>query len=82
MELIIITPLYQQTYHIEWLEIRTPIGSFVIQPGHAPTVLVLMPQQKVTFGLLPSGKRESLMIQQGTVHITRTCATLLLNERA
>lgn len=81
MELIIITPLYQQTYHVEWLEIRTPTGSFVIQPGHVPTVLVLMPHQKVTFGL-PNGKRESLMIQQGTAHITRTSATLLLNERA
>ena len=79
MELTLVTPLRKQTYAIVWLEINTPAGNFVIQPGHVPTVLTLSPQEKITF-CLTNGKHESIMIKQGIAHITRDSATMLINE--
>lgn len=79
MDLTIITPISHQTFAIAWLELATTAGNFVIQPGHAPTVLTLTPAEKVTF-CLANGKRDSIVVSQGIAHITRTTATLLLNE--
>jgi len=79
MDLIIITPVQELIYGITWLEINTPVGNFVIQPGHAPTVLTLAANEKITF-CLKNGKRESMPIKQGVVHITRTAATIIMNE--
>ena len=80
MELIIISPTYRHTYTITWLEINTPAGNFVIQPEHAPSIMTLSPHEKITF-CLKNGKRESITIRQGVVHITRTDATILLNDQ-
>lgn len=81
MELTIITPTSAQKISIAWLEINTPVGNFVIQPGHAPMVVTLSPKEKVMYGL-ENGKRESIMVNLGTAHITRTAVTLLLNVSA
>jgi F0F1-type ATP synthase epsilon subunit len=79
MDLTIVCPLEHKTLSITWLEINTAVGNFVIQPGHVPTIMTLTPGEKVTF-CLSNGKRESMLIKHGIVHITRTSATLILNE--
>ncbi len=79
MELVLISPLQKQTFSITWLEINTAVGNFVIQPGHAPMIVTLTPHEKLTF-CLDNGKRESIIVHQGVAHITRTSASILLNE--
>ena len=79
MKLYIITPFSKKTLEIAWLELNTPAGSFVIQPGHAPTILTLAPQKEVRL-CLKSGKQESFVAKQGIADITRTTATILLSE--
>ncbi len=79
MKLTIISPYEKKVYAISWIELNTPVGNFVIQPGHVPTVLTLSPGEKITFGLA-NGKRESCTVHQGIAHITRDSATILLNE--
>lgn len=79
MKFTIISPYEKTTYAISWIELNTPVGNFVIQPGHAPTILTLSPGEKITFGLA-NGKRESLIIKQGIAHVTRDSATILLSE--
>jgi len=64
---------------ISWLEIDTVVGNFVIRPGHAPTVLMLDPGKPIIF-CLSNGKQETLSIGKGIVEITRTKATVLINE--
>ena len=79
MKFTTISP-YDKTVHaISWIELNTPTGNFVIQPGHAPTVLTLTSGEKVTFGLA-NGKRESFVVTRGIVHITRDSVMILLNE--
>jgi F0F1-type ATP synthase epsilon subunit len=79
MELSIITPTYKKLYAIAWIELETTAGNFVIQPGHAPTILLLTPNNNALF-CLSNGKQESVMIKEGGIaHIERNSATLLLN---
>jgi F0F1-type ATP synthase epsilon subunit len=79
MKLHIISPIDKKTYTIAWLEINTPIGNFVIQPGHIPTMLTLSPHKPLIFRLR-TGKQETLLVQQGFVDITRDVATVLLSQ--
>lgn len=79
MKLLIVSPFAKKSFDVAWIELNTPIGNFVIQPGHAPMVLTLSPYKEITF-CLTSGKQESFAIKQGIIDITRTQATLLLSE--
>lgn len=79
MELKIVSPQETKTHTILWLEALTSDGSFVIQPGHAPTILVLLPNKEMTFGL-KNGKRESIMVSRGILEVGRRKATLLINQ--
>jgi F0F1-type ATP synthase epsilon subunit len=79
MDFTIISPLSKKTYPVNWIEINTPKGNFVIQPGHAPMIISLSKKRPLTFGL-KTGKRESITIQEGIISITRTHATLITNQ--
>ncbi len=79
MTLHIVCPSYNKKVEIVWLELNTDIGNFVIQPGHAPTVLILSKDKKVTY-CLTTGKQESLDVTHGIVDIERTQATMIISE--
>ena len=79
MNFIIISPSSKKIYPVMWIEINTPQGNYVIQPGHAPMIMSLSAKRPLAFGL-ENGKRESIMIQEGTISITRTDATLITNQ--
>jgi F0F1-type ATP synthase epsilon subunit len=76
---MIATPLSRRMVNVAWLEVNTPVGNFVIQRGHAPTIMALEPGKPVVY-CLKNGKQESLIINRGVVEITRDSATLLVNE--
>lgn len=80
MMLSVVTPLRTLHYEVAWLEINTNVGNFVIQKGHAPTILVLQPRQEIIFRL-KNGKEESIMAQSGVVEVTREQSTVILNEQ-
>jgi len=79
MELTVITPHETAEYSIVWLELNTPTGNLVIQPGHAPTILILASHQPAVFRL-KNGKQESVTIRHGIADIRRDRATLVVNE--
>ena len=79
MKLFVISPFGKKYFDIAWIELNTPVGNFVIQPGHAPMMLTLSANKEIIF-CLNSGKQESFVIKQGIIDITRTSATLFLNE--
>lgn len=79
MDLTILYPSGKKHYEITWLEINTPKGNFVIQPGHTPMIISLSPKRALTFSLL-NGQRESITIQEGVISITRTDATVITNQ--
>lgn len=79
MNLFIMSPTAQHTYHVAWVEINTPAGNFIIQPGHAPTIFILSAQKPIIFRL-ENGKQEELMMHHGGImDVTRTSATILFS---
>lgn len=79
MKLTIVSPFAKKSFDIAWIEVNTPVGNFVVQPGHAPMVITLSPHKEVTI-CLQSGKQQTFLIKQGIVDITRTTVTLLSSE--
>jgi len=79
MELSIITPNETADYVIEWIELNTPTGNIVIQPGHTPMILILESDKPAVFRL-ENGTQESITVRQGIADIRRDRATLVINE--
>lgn len=79
MKLIIKTPRSSQEYDTAWVEINTSTGNIVIQPGHAPTIIVLSPLMPFIFKMI-NGKQETLMITRGIIEISRTQVVALLSD--
>jgi F0F1-type ATP synthase epsilon subunit len=73
------TPLSKRLVNVAWLELNTAVGNFVIERGHAPTIIALAPGKPLIY-MLKNGKQESLIVNRGVVEITRTTAIVLMNE--
>ncbi len=71
-------PVYE--YEISWLELDTTTGNYVIQPGHAPMILILTPDSKVTCCLVRNGEQKLFIIRDGIVHIKRDGIILSYNS--
>ena len=79
MEFRIITPQETLVYAVAWIEVNTPAGNFVIQPGHAPTILTLTQGKEMSFRLV-NGKQESIHVERGILEVARNSATLIVNK--
>lgn len=79
MELIIVTPSGKQVHAVSWVEINTPTGNYVIQPGHVPTAFTLSANKPLVYSLT-NGKQASLMIENAIVDVSRTSVLVLMNK--
>ena len=66
MKLIIISILQTIEHEIAWVEANTPLGNFVIQPNHAPLMLLLSAQKECLY-CLSTGKQESFIPERGGI---------------
>lgn len=80
MQLHIVSPTLKKTYETEWFECNTAQGNFVIQPEHAPTVLILSPNSQVIFMAQNSQANIIIIVKQGIVEITRQEITLIITQ--
>ena len=79
MKFSLIGPDIKKTYEVLWLEVETSLGNFVIQSGHAPLILIVKAHHEIIF-CLKNEIIEKQIVPGGILEITRTHATLLLNE--
>ncbi len=79
MELHIISPTKTDTVSIEWLEVETRTGSFIIQKGHAPLLLILAHNKPITF-MSVTGKQESIPVGDGVLESDRTRITIIMRD--
>ena len=79
MQLNIISPSAKKKYEIQWIELNTPAGSFIIQADHAPMVVQLADHKPVTF-CYTSGAQETMTPVTAVAHITREKVDLLISE--
>ncbi len=78
MKLEIVSSSEHNTYQVAWLELNTPVSNFIIQRGHAPTILSLTPGKLITFRL-KSGKQQTIKVQHGMAQVTRESTTIVLD---
>lgn len=79
MELTLIGPTSSQHINVNWLEVQTLAGNFVIKPGHAPMIVVLAPNKELTMEL-HDGSLTLMTIAGGILEIQRTFITLILTH--
>lgn len=79
MKLNIFRPNEKKIVDIQWIDIQTSVGSFVIQPKHAPMILTLKDNTEVSYKLV-SGSLETEKVNYGIAHINRDFVTLLINN--
>ncbi len=79
MQLIINSPSKKEVHEVAWVEFNTPTGNYIIQPGHAPTVLILSPSKPMMYAL-KNGKEEVVMVHQAIAEITRLYVRVLLAD--
>ncbi|HJZ23317.1 MAG TPA: hypothetical protein VJ201_02580 [Candidatus Babeliales bacterium] len=79
MILEIISQSSKSTINVNWVEVNTYTGNFVIQAGHAPTIISLEPEKELIFEHV-DGEQERIIIPSGIIHITRTCITLIISS--
>jgi F0F1-type ATP synthase epsilon subunit len=64
---------------VAWIEINTPVGNFVMQRGHIPTILPICPHKPLTV-CLANGKQETFHPSGGVIDVNRESALLVLSE--
>ena len=78
MQLIIISPEKKESVDVAWVELNTPTGNYIIQPGHAPMIVTLSPQQAFVYAH-KNGKEEIVMVERAIAEITRSQVNILLS---
>lgn len=76
MKLNIITPTENYSKDVDWIELNSTSGNFVILDDHAPMILNLISGSNVVYGL-KTGKQESLKFIRSLVHVKRESVTFL-----
>lgn len=74
---ILSTEKNEQFSGIEYLEIETIAGKFVIQSGYAPTVFILQPNSPIVFGVVANPQKK--IITRGILEVNREKATLFVS---
>ena len=74
------SPHDKKEYTINWLEVNTSAGNFVMQSGHAPTVLLLSPHKPFVIELADGKQEIHKVLSGGILEIDRTQATFFLYE--
>ena len=77
MKLHIVTPKWNETIHVDWVELNTDTGNYVIQLGHKPMILLLSIDEELVYKPLQK-KSHYLLITEGVVHITRSSITAIV----
>lgn len=79
MDLHIISPEYELTKKIAWIELNTPQGNYIIQQGHIPFIIPLLAHAPLTFQL-ESGKQQTIEVLDGIAEVTRTQVTVIIRS--
>ena len=78
-EFEIIWPQSMEKFNIEWLEIQSPTGDFVVGPYHSPLVSVLKERSKLCFKKIGALKPEILDVYGGIFKCMDNTAVVILD---
>ena len=75
----ITSPTNTQTFHVEWIEIESPTGSFLVGPNHIPLVSIIKKKSKLLYKKAGEGEF-SIEIFGGIFKVQDNKATILLDN--
>lgn len=76
---MVLSTTHKKEHEINWLEVETSAGNFVLLEGHAPVILLVTPHTSMTLGMV-NGKKETFVTNGGILDIRRTKATFFVYE--
>lgn len=79
MQLQIVGIDQKTEFNVQWVELQTVVGNFIIQIEHAPMIVQLQAKSQVRFGL-DSSKQKTVDIAGGIAHVTRNSVTILIQN--
>jgi F0F1-type ATP synthase epsilon subunit len=78
VKLHLISPTQSQNYTVNWIELNTDQGNFVIQHGHAPMIVMLKKDSIMRINY--DGKTTDIVIKSGIAEINRMQTTILITH--
>ena len=79
MKFKILSPTEKRTVNVLWIEANTNQGNFVIQPEHAPIILILKQDSSLLFKEVNKKENEEISIPNGLLEIQKQQAMLLIS---
>jgi F0F1-type ATP synthase epsilon subunit len=79
MILEIIRPTKKEVLEIEWVELQSPTGNFVVGPNHSPLVSILKERGKMLYKKVQSEKTESVDIYGGVFKVQNDHGIVILD---
>lgn len=79
MKLHIVSPTGSQNYTVNWIELNTDQGNFIVQNGHVPMIVWLKQNSHAVFSNL-DGTTTNLPIKSGFAEINRTHTMILITH--
>lgn len=78
-EFEIVRPLESHTMVVEWIEVSSITGSFVVGPQHSPLIAVLKSPGVITYKLAGEPAK-TMTVYGGMLHVTSERATAVLES--
>ncbi len=79
LNLEIIAPDTSEKFSIEWVEIESPTGSFLVGPDHSPLISMIK-QKSIIIYKKEKGEKVSLDAAGGIFKVINNDATILLDR--
>lgn len=79
IKLTIMNPLGSTVINAKWIEVNTDTGSFIVQSGRAPIVVVLSAGKDLIIGL-DDGSEKEIKVSGGILEVNRNYANVLLTN--
>ena len=80
IELEIISPDHAKKLVVEWVEIESPSGSFLVGPDHSPLVSMIKAKSFVTYKEKDEALESSLDAPGGIFQVANNKAKILLSR--
>lgn len=78
-EIKIIRPTSEDTYNIEWIDIKTPTGNFLVGPEHYDLITKLKERDKLTYKKVTESEPESVNCYGGILKIENGKVIIILD---
>jgi F0F1-type ATP synthase epsilon subunit len=80
IDFTITTPQSSITYHVEWIEVESPSGTFFVGFDHAPLISMVKQHGSIVYKE-PNCPAVELVSRQGTFFVKQNQATLITDDQ-